>query len=109
MEQAPMGIKAITDRISLAQFQLNKTGQKRCKMCVINVYGSTSLRQQEFLEEADAYYDALHHTVTQYSKSNYIVFMAGDFNAKLGLKREYESFIGTYGKGKRSQICGIPD
>lgn len=93
------GIKRITDRISVAQFQLNKTGQKRCKMCVINVYGPTSLRQQEFPEEVDAYYDTLHHTVTQYSKSNYIVFMAGDLNAKLGLKKEYVSFIGTYGKG----------
>ncbi len=56
-------------------------------------------RQQEFPEEKEAYYDALYRTVTQYKKSNYIVIMAGDFNAKLWLKIEHESFMGSYGKG----------
>ncbi len=59
---------------------MNKTGNKKCKMCIINVYGPT---QQEFPEGKEAYYDALHRNVTQYRKFNYIVIMAGDFNAKL--------------------------
>lgn len=67
-------------------------------MCIINVYGPTSWRQQQFPEEAEAYYDALY---TQHSKSNYIVIMAGDFNIKLGLKRYHKSFMRFYGKGTR--------
>ncbi len=71
-------------------------------MCVINVYGPTSIRQQQYPEETDNFYDALRTTLRQYTKSNYIVIMAGDFNAKLGLKREGEKFLGTYGKGTRN-------
>ena len=40
------GIRRISDRICVAQFRLNKTGSKRIKMCVINVYGPTSIRQE---------------------------------------------------------------
>lgn len=96
------GIKRISDRISVAQFRLNKTGTRKSKMCIINVYGPTSMRQAEHPEETEQYYDTLKRTVEAYKKVNYVVIVAGDFNAKLGLKQEGETIMGRYGKGTRN-------
>ncbi len=34
------GARKISERISVAQFRLNKTGQRKTTLCIINVYGA---------------------------------------------------------------------
>ncbi len=41
------GARKMSERISVAQFRLNKTGHRKTTICIINVYGHTSMRQKE--------------------------------------------------------------
>lgn len=103
MEEALLGAKKISERISVAQFRLNKTGNWKTKLCIVNVYGPTSMRQKEHSEETEIFNAQLRDTYSTYKNKNSIIIMAADLNDKLGLNSEGERFMGANGKRTRNE------
>jgi hypothetical protein len=60
------GARKISERISVAQFRLDKTGHKKSKLCIINVYGPTSMRQKECPGETKIFYEQIRSTHALY-------------------------------------------
>jgi hypothetical protein len=62
------------------------------------------MKQKEYPEETELFYEQLRSTHAIYSRKNSIVIMAGDFNAKLGQRKHSgEQFMGAHGKGTRNE------
>ncbi|OQR83644.1 hypothetical protein ACHHYP_14464 [Achlya hypogyna] len=52
--------------------------------------------------ESDAFYDALHKTYKSLARRDTTV-VCGDFNAKLGRERKYDTFMGQWARGRRNR------
>ena len=62
------------------------------------------MRQKDHPEEVELFYAQLRDTHAKYRKKNSIVIMAGDFNAKLGLRQHTsELYMAAHGKGTRNE------
>ncbi len=72
-------------------------------MGIINVYGATSMRQADQPEETEQYYDTLKATVKTYQKANYVVIVAGDFNANKDYARKVKVLWGDMAKEHEMQ------
>ena len=95
-------IKRISNRISVITIFLKKTKKKKILMSIINVYAPTSEISKKRPEETAQFYEQLQQTINCY-KSRDMLFVAGDFNAKVGLKHSnVEVFMGAFGKGTRN-------
>nr|CCA27271.1 endonucleasereverse transcriptase putative [Albugo laibachii Nc14] len=51
-------------------------------------------------EETEAFYDTLQQTIQRFRQQ--LFFILGDFNAKIGQRREGETFLGLYSRGYRN-------
>ena len=98
------GVKQISNRISIIQFQVNGPRRRKVLLSIINVYAPTSARISANPAEGDQFYEELTTVLEQCNRTSYITFILGDFNSKLGLKHDpIETFMGSYGKGTRNR------
>ena len=67
---------------------------------VINVYAPHTQRVKEDPRELDEFYDDLNKLLQTLSKT--ITFIIGDWNAKVGVKREEDTCLGRYRRGRRN-------
>ncbi|XP_029654617.1 craniofacial development protein 2-like [Octopus sinensis] len=88
----------ITNRISVLQIN---TGHKSGMLSIINVYAPQSGRIAKNLDELDSFYEELARTLTSLEDLS-ILFIAGDWNATVGIRSGDEQFIGRYGRGYRN-------
>jgi exonuclease III len=97
------GIKSITNRIAVLRFTVTKTARRRRhSVTIINAYAPHSLLARENPAELTSFYATLEQTYQKY-KNTSTVIVAGDFNAKLGLRADpQEQFMGAHGKGTRN-------
>ena len=51
-------------------------------------------------EETEAFYETLQQTIQRFRQQ--LFFILGDFNAKIGQRREGETFLGLYSRGYRN-------
>ena len=70
-------------------------------MHIVNCYGPHSGRTNKNPEEAEEFYATLHNVVSSFTSKD-IYFIMGDFNSKLGMKEEYDRFMGAHGRGFRN-------
>lgn len=91
--------KRHSDRISSLTVKIG--ADDRYTLNVVNCYGPHSGRTVNDPQEADDFYATLHQVVSSFS-SNDLLFVMGDFNSKLGTKKEGESFMGAHGRGIRN-------
>ena len=108
--------RLISNRIAVLRLHNTPRGVSgpRCKpttVCIVNVYAPTSQRAVKHPAEYRRFYEQLETTVRELRRKSVAVFVAGDFNSKLGLRRqtesgENESFMGQFGKGTRNRNGG---
>lgn len=98
-----IGYEKINDRISILNLMLNRTKDKQVIMKIINIYCPTSQYGKTNPAERDKFYDTLNQTIAANKKKCSILIIAGDYNAKIGIKmNDREEFMGNYGKGNRN-------
>ena len=96
------GVRSINEKISVIKFAINK--DKTNTLSIINVYGPTMLRAEEDENEVIKFYGELEQTYLQEKKRATLIMIVGDYNAKIGRKRnEQEKFMGRNGKGFRNE------
>ncbi|XP_029654488.1 craniofacial development protein 2-like [Octopus sinensis] len=91
----------VSDRISVLQLRTISSSKSRRLTSIVNVYAPHSGRIQKNPEELDIFYEELGRTLTDLG-SSYFLFVAGDWNAKVGTRKGNESFIGHHGRGIRN-------
>ncbi|XP_029656711.1 craniofacial development protein 2-like [Octopus sinensis] len=99
-----LGVKRwwrITDRISAIQVQIGGKGRPNAVATVINVYAPHSGRIVNAPEEIDEFYEVLTRTYLSLQSST-LLLVVGDWNAKTGIRRGTETFIGRHGRGYRN-------
>jgi len=86
-----------------------------CRFSILNVYAPTLARCANDSGELDDFYSTLSSAVNK-EQSSSILFIAGDFNAKVGVRGRDESCIGSHGRGQRNisgealvQFCELND
>lgn len=89
--------ESINDRIAIATFTLSQ----RSSMKVINVYAPTQARANENTSERDEFYDKLNQILASTPKEA-TLFIAGDFNSKLGQDHASTKCVGRYCRGRRN-------
>ena len=85
---------SLSDRVAYVIIRLNK----RYTLKVIQVYAPTS---QSSDEEIEKFYDDIGKVLDE-EKTKYTILM-GDFNAKVGKKKDGESCMGKFGVGHRNE------
>lgn len=73
-------------------------------MKIVQVYAPTSTYSDD---EVETMYEDIAKALNNTSKVYYSVVM-GDFNAKMGVQRSGESYIGPFGLGDRNQSGQFP-
>ena len=68
---------------------------------IINVYAPTSQRSERYPEEKDTFYRQLSNTIDDLGNKT-LLFIAGDFNAKIGKGIQGDTCIGQFSKGLRN-------
>lgn len=75
----------------------------RSTIAFINAYAPTAGYKDTDPEEYDRFYQDLGRVYSKLASHHTLVIIAGDFNAKIGLKKSAEeTFMGSYGKGTRN-------
>ena len=98
------GTTRITNRIAVIRFLMNNGPASKTYLSIINAYAPTALTTKKNIEETNAFYYQLALTYARCRAQSTITMIAGDFNAKLGLKQDdSELFMGNYGKGTRNE------
>lgn len=70
---------------------------------IINIYAPTSERAQKYPRKTEEFYEKRNNTLKDLRKlSTSIVFIAGDFNAKVGKPENTETCIGRWTTGTRN-------
>ena len=96
-------LKRVSNRISVINFNINRTKSKLVRITIINVYAPTSIIVQQDPDQAMTFYQQLSATLHAHRRS-FITLIAGDFNSKLGVRTDpHETFMGNYGKGTRNR------
>ena len=96
----------ISDRTCVTQLicDSNKppSGHRKTNLIsIINVYAPTSQRSESYPEEKDTFYRQLSNTIDDLRNKTEL-FIAGDFNAKIGKGKEGDTCIGRFSKGIRN-------
>ena len=96
----------ISDRICVLQLtcDLNKPPSGHGKtnlISIINVYAPTSQRSERYPEEKDTFYRQLSNATDDLGNKT-LLFIAGDFNAKIGKGIQGDTCIGQFSKGLRN-------
>lgn len=96
----------ISDRLCAIQIGLNinnsESQGKVTSLTIINAYAPTSALTKNNPNEADKFYYELQKLLKTIGNNTFII-IAGDFNAKVGQKKEGESCIGTFSRGYRNE------
>ena len=96
----------VSDRICVLQISSDicdspKEGKVK-SITIINSYAPTSAISKTKPEQLDIYYKDL-QTVFDTLTNSTLVILAGDFNAKVGKRKEGENSIGSFPKGYRNE------
>jgi exonuclease III len=105
-----MGYRQISNRIAILRLQhKSMTRTRPVTISIINVYGPTTqyTMTRQGRREIDLFYNQLQETYLQCRRESAIVIIGGDWNSKLGLRRNIsegssELFMGNFGKGSRN-------
>ena len=92
---------SVSDRIAVIQLRISTNSI----LTIINVYGPTSQRVNNNNAEQDEFYAELARLTSRYSSSA-LFYIAGDFNSKIGYRKDDENFMGHHSRGRRN-INGI--
>jgi exonuclease III len=97
-----MGSEHVSDRISVSKFRILKDTKR--PLIIINVYGPSHGRTlNRDMTEVEDFYEELKQVVEKWKPKASMVFVAGDFNSRIGQKKEEDSEImGVYTKGPRN-------
>lgn len=98
------GTRVFSNRISAIQFNVaTQKHNRRTRLAIINVYAPTSQVIREGQAEGHNFYEELQRVLEYYRTKCYFTFVAGDFNAKIGIRmHDAEANMGLYGKGTRN-------
>lgn len=92
----------LTDRIAVAEFRLPLVRRGWFEIRAINVHAPTAPDTAKHPEERDKFYDLLGTMMDSYSNARGITILLGDFNSKVGSRREGESCLGRHTVGRRN-------
>lgn len=97
-------VERISDRLCVLQLKVKKCGEeKEHLISIINVYAPTATLTRDKPEDTDVFYHQLYEVVDKYDKESNMLILAGDFNARVGVKlSSEENFMGSWGKGTRN-------
>ena len=70
-------------------------------MTVINVYGPTAVHVATNIDEQEEFFCDI-AAVTTAHRASMLLYIAGDFNSKLGIHHEQEIFLGRHSRGRRN-------
>ena len=88
----------VSDRIAVLQIRTNPTNDPQARITIINVYAPHSILALEHPELKDELYEQLQATYNKYKRTE-LIYICGDFNARLGTKQDpSELFLGRYTK-----------
>ena len=88
----------VSDRIAVATFKTSK----RTTMKIINIYAPTQAKANENRSIREEFYDQLEATLDKIGKHT-TLYIAGDFNSKIGADRSDAACIGKYARGRRNE------
>ena len=88
---------SVSDRIAVIQLRISNNSI----LTIINVYGPTSQRVNNNNAEQDEFYAELASLTSRYSSSA-LFYIAGDFNSKIGYKKDDKNFMGHHSRGRRN-------
>ena len=99
----------VNDRVCAIQLSLDsqdqfKKGRIR-SITLFNIYGPTSALTRNNPDEIDNLYNSL-QTVYDSLTNDTLILLAGDFNSKVGKKKEGETNLGSFSKGTRNDNGG---
>lgn len=97
-----MGVEYISDRIALIKFRVLEESNK--PLILINVYGPTNrYTKVGDISEVEEFYEELARIIEEYKQKAAYLLVGGDFNSKIGQKREEDGEImGKFTKGFRN-------
>ena len=88
----------VSDRIAVLQIRTNPTNDPQARLTIINVYAPHSGLTARDPELNDELYGQLQDTYTKYKRTE-LIYICGDFNARLGTKQDpSEQFMGRHSK-----------
>lgn len=87
----------VNDLIAIATFATSKN----TTMKIINIYGPTQAKSNENKSVRDQFYDQLESILAKTSKQT-TIFIAGDYNSKIGEDHTNTMCIGKYARGRRN-------
>ena len=93
-----LSYESISDRIAIATFRLFK----RSIMKVINVYAPTSALANQKPSVREEFYEQLECQMRKCNRYTFL-FIAGDFNSKIGADQTNTQCIGRYGRVRRNE------
>ena len=88
----------ISDRISKAIFHLGDDGI----LVLFNIYAPTQNGSKKHEYEREVLYDQLNTQITLHKSRKTTIIVAGDFNSKVGRKKNGEECMGMFTRGKRN-------
>lgn len=92
----------LTDRIAVAEFRFPMAKRGWFEVRAVNVHAPTAPDTAKNPEERDKFYGLLGTVLDNYSTARGINLLLGDFNSKVGKRREGETCIGRYAAGRRN-------
>ena len=93
---------AVSDRVAVLTIKPQLAKGARLSLHIVNCYGPTMSLVHKDEVERDHFYDALQSTISKLKTAHGLVFVCGDFNARLGHQAPGERFMGSYGRGVRN-------
>jgi len=88
---------SVSDRVAVLTLSLGQNS----RMAVINAYAPTAARCASSIDESDQFYSAL-STAFEAVRGETLLYLAGDFNSKVGTRRNNEICVGAHGRGRRN-------
>ena len=97
-----MGLEYVSDRMSVSKFRILKDIKR--PLIIINVYGPCHGKNLERdMAAVEGFYEELKRTVEKWKLKAAMVLVSGDFNSRIGQRKEEDSKImGVYTKGPRN-------
>lgn len=90
-----------TDRIAMLELKLHLRNHRLQQVVFINVHAPTAAATKTDPDARDTFYGLLSDCVRDL-RANCIVWIAGDFNARVGKRRSYETVLGSFTKDLRN-------
>ena len=95
---------SVSDRIAVIQLRISNNSI----LTIINVYGPISQRVNNNNAERDEFYAELARLTSLYSSSA-LFYIAGDFNSKIGYKKDDENFMEHHSRGRNINGIALAD